>query len=57
MNLGPMTFIMVLLMGAMMAVGIGILARACREAGPQCTRCKEVNRKAAKFCARCGQPL
>jgi hypothetical protein len=57
MSFGPMTWIVVLLLGALFVVGVAILARSGKEAGPQCSRCKHVNRKGAKFCSCCGQSL
>jgi len=54
---GPMTWIVVTVLGALLVVGISILARAGGAASLQCSRCKHVNRSAAKFCARCGQSL
>jgi hypothetical protein len=58
MNLGPMTWIVLFVLAALVVVGVTILARSGEHSGsPQCTRCKHINRKTAKFCARCGQAL
>jgi hypothetical protein len=57
-----MTLIVVAFLGVLLLLGIGILAmgmltRPRDGASPQCGRCKHVNRRAAKFCSRCGQAL
>jgi hypothetical protein len=57
MNLGPMTWLVVMGLAILLIAGIVILARSGGGSGQPCSRCKHVNRRAASFCARCGQSL
>ncbi len=38
-------------------VALAVFATAARSPTPRCSRCHEVNRPMARFCAHCGQPL
>ena len=58
---GPMTFIVVLVLGVLLFAGITIILRARdRAAGAprgKCAHCGQRNRRNANFCASCGKEL
>lgn len=40
-----------------LVIGAALLAISCRRTDLRCSRCQEINRPQARFCAHCGQPL
>ncbi len=58
---GPMTLIVTLLLGVLLAAGLWLLR--CAYQSPKgsdvrvCSSCKNGNRAEARFCAHCGKPL
>lgn len=58
-GLGPMTFLVVLVLGGFLVAGVMLLKRASAEgdeAGSRaCPSCQAKNPQGARFCANCGQ--
>ncbi len=40
-----------------MVVAFIVFTTAARHPEPTCSRCRQVNRPNARYCAHCGQPL
>lgn len=56
---GPMTLIMTVVLAVCLLLGISILisAYSTNSGKGRCPRCRQANRKQAKYCGRCGTPL
>jgi rRNA maturation endonuclease Nob1 len=56
---GPMTVLVMAALGLCLLIGLAVLfsALAVRQDRPRCEQCRHVNRRQAKFCARCGKSL
>lgn len=62
MPFGPMTFIVILMLGVLLIAGLLLIRRAGRSEQPQllnrvCQRCRTQNNDRAKYCSNCGLPL
>lgn len=58
---GPMTLIVALFLGVLLAAGLWLLRNAFQspkaDGSRVCSFCKNSNRAEARYCARCGEPL